>query len=187
MKRVIIVHGWSDNPEGSWFPWLKRKLEEKGFRVEVPAMPDTNIPRIDAWVSHLARVVGKPDKDTFLVGHSIGCQTIMRYLEKANGKVGGVLFVGGWFTLKKLGTEEQAVANPWLETPINTDKVKSAANRIIAIFCDDDEWVPVENAEMFRNRLNAEIIIETGKGHFTGDDGVTELPEALEAIEKLSR
>jgi predicted alpha/beta hydrolase family esterase len=186
VKRAIIVHGWSDTPEGSWFPWLKRKLEEKGMKVEVPAMPDTDIPKIDAWVKKLEETVGKPDKDTFLVGHSIGCQAIMRYLEKTNAKVGGILFVAGWFTLKDLGNDEQIVAKPWLETKIDTDKVKNAA-KIIAIFCDDDPYVPISDAETFKKRLNAEIIMQTGKGHFSGDDGVTELPEALEAILTLSR
>ena len=186
MKRAIIVHGWSDTPEGSWFPWLKRKLEEKGFKVDIPEMPGTNIPKIDAWVKKLEETIGKPDKDTFLVGHSIGCQAIMRYLEKANAKVGGILFVAGWFTLKGLGKEEQIVVKPWLETPIDTDKVKNSA-KIIAIFCDDDPYVPISNAEIFKKHLNPETVIETGKGHFSGEDGVTELPEALEAVLKLSR
>jgi predicted alpha/beta hydrolase family esterase len=185
VKRAIIVHGWSDNPEGSWFPWLKRKLEEKGMKVEVPAMPDTDIPKIDAWVKKLEETVGNPDKDTFLVGHSIGCQAIMRYLEKTNAKVGGILFVAGWFTLKGLGNDEQIVAKPWLETPINTDKVKT--NKIIVILCDDDPYVPVSNAETFKKRLNAEIIMQTGKGHFSGEDGVTELPEALEAVLRMTK
>ncbi len=187
MKRVIIVHGWYDSPEGSWFPWLKRKLEEKGFKVDVPAMPDTNIPKIDAWVKKLEETAGKPDRDTFLVGHSIGCQTIMRYLEKTGAKIGGILFVAGWFTLKGLGAEEQIVAKPWLETQIDTDKVRDSAGKIIAIFCDDDLYVPISNAETFKKRLNAEIIMQTGKGHFSGEDGVTELPEALDAILKLTR
>ena len=187
MKRAIIVHGWSDTPEGSWFPWLKRKLEEKGFRVDVPEMPDTNIPKIDAWVKKLEETIGKPDKDTFLVGHSIGCQAIMRYLEKANAKVGGILFVAGWFTLKGLGKEEQIVVKPWLETQINTDQVRNSAGKTIAIFCDNDPYVPITNAETFKKRLGCETITVTGKGHFTAEDGVTELPEALEAVLKLSR
>lgn len=185
MKRAIIVHGWSDNPEGSWFPWLKRKLEEKGMKVEVPAMPDTDIPKIDAWVKKLEETIGKPDRDTFLVGHSIGCQAIMRYLEKTNAKVGGILFVAGWFTLKDLGNDEKIIAKPWLETKIDTDKVKT--NRIIAIFCDDDPYVPISEAETFKKRLGCETITVTGKGHFSGEDGVTDLPEALEAILTLSR
>ena len=137
------------------------------------------------WVNKLEET--KPDSDTILVGHSISCQAIMRYLEKTGNKVKGILFVAGWLTLKGLGNDEKVVAKPWLETPIDLEKVKSSAKKIIAIFCDNDPYVPISDAEAFKSRLNAEIIIETGKGHFTSDDGVTELPEALEAINKLSR
>ncbi len=46
MKRVIIVHGWEASPEGGWRPWLRKELEDRGFEVHVPAMPDTNNPKI---------------------------------------------------------------------------------------------------------------------------------------------
>jgi uncharacterized protein len=39
MKRVFIVHGWNDSPDGSWFPWLKNELVRKGFEVHVLEMP----------------------------------------------------------------------------------------------------------------------------------------------------
>jgi hypothetical protein len=185
MKRAIIVHGWSDSPAGSWFPWLKHKLEDRGFKVDVPEMPDTNIPKIDAWVNKLKET--KPDSDTILVGHSIGCQAIMWFLEKTGTKVKGILFIAPWLTLKGLGAEEKIVAKPWLETPINFEKVKSSAKKIIAIFCDDDPYVPISDEKTFKNSLNAETIIETGKGHFSSEDGVTELQEALDSVEKLSR
>jgi len=51
MKRVIIVHGWYGYPHEGWFPWLKKVLEDKGYSVEVPEMPDTDHPKIDEWVN----------------------------------------------------------------------------------------------------------------------------------------
>src|SRR3989344_3577618 len=86
MKRVFIVHGWDFNPEVNWYPWLKKELEKKGFKVIVPEMPNTSEPKINAWVSYLKKVVGKLDEETYFIGHSIGCQTIMRFLEKENNK-----------------------------------------------------------------------------------------------------
>ncbi|MEK7531450.1 MAG: alpha/beta hydrolase, partial [Patescibacteria group bacterium] len=87
-----------------WFPWLKTELEKNGFQVHVPAMPESAEPKIEAWVSHLSKIVGDVDKNTYFVGHSIGCQTILRYLETlpADKKVGGATFVAGWFTLMNL-------------------------------------------------------------------------------------
>src|SRR3989344_3930633 len=108
MKRVFIIHGWGGFPEEGWFPWLKKELEARGFAVQVPAMPDTNEPKIETWVPHLAKLVGEPDEQTFLIGHSIGCQTVLRYLQtlKPGQAVGGALFVCGFLLLRKLETEE---------------------------------------------------------------------------------
>ncbi|MEK7553404.1 MAG: alpha/beta hydrolase [Patescibacteria group bacterium] len=73
-KRIFIIHSWDGYPEEGWFPWLKQELTEKGFRVQIPAMPEPAEPKIEAWVSHLAKVVGDVDENTFFVGHSIGCK-----------------------------------------------------------------------------------------------------------------
>src|SRR3990167_6854811 len=130
MKRAIIVHGWDGFPENHWFPWLKKKLEEINFQVIIPAMPDPETPKIEPWVSQLKKAVGKVDQDTFLIGHSIGCQTIMRYLEQLSPsiKIGGILFVGGWITLTPTVTEKEEsyqIAKPWLKTPLDWKKIKS--------------------------------------------------------------
>ena len=138
MKRVIIVHGWDGYPEAGWFPWLKNELEKKGFEVLVPQLPQPKVPRIENWVPKLTETVGTPDENTYLVGHSMGCQTIARYLEALpeGVKIGGAVFIGGFF--KRLtdinGEEEQEVVNHWLKTPLDLQKVKSHLLGSIAIF-----------------------------------------------------
>lgn len=185
-KRAIIVHGWDGYPEEGWFPWLKRELEKQGFIVTVPQMPNAGTPRIEAWVSHLAEVVGKPDEDTYFVGHSIGCQTILRYLEAIDVKIGGVVLVAGFLdVLTNLeGEEERAIVKPWLETPIDFEKVKQATDNFVAIFSDNDPFVPLEeNKKMFEEKLGAQVFVENSKGHFSGPtDKCMELPIVLEAV-----
>jgi len=186
MKRVFIVHGWSSNPTKDWHPWLKRALEKKGFEVFVPAMPDTDHPKIETWVPFLAKQVGKPDENTFLVGHSVGCQTILRFLERAKGEVGGCVFVGGWFSLRGLETKDEIrIAKPWLEIPINFEKARRAAGKVVAIFSDNDPYVPLSNMKLFEQNLGAKIVLESKKGHFTDEDGVRELPAVVSELLKL--
>lgn len=187
-KRVYIIHGWDGHPKDCWLPWLKNKLGNKGFEVYIPVMPNTEEPKIDEWVGHLLSLVPDPDENTYFVGHSIGCQAILRYLEKLdNKKIGGAVFVAGWLTLTNLETkEERKIADPWLKTPIDFEKVKNNINKVIAIFSDNDPFVPLEeNKKIFSEKLNAEIIIENDKGHFTGEDGIFELPIVLQELEKL--
>jgi hypothetical protein len=190
-KRVFIAHGWDGYPEEGWFPWLKKELEAKGFAVIVPQLPDAGSPRIQKWVPALAEVVGVADHETYFVGHSMGCQTIARYLESLpeGVKVGGAVFVAGFF--KHLtGLEDDADVREtnrhWLSTPINLEKVKSHLPKSVAVFSDDDPWVPLDNQDDFRDKLGSEIVIEHSKGHFSGvRDGIKELPIVLEKMLNL--
>jgi predicted alpha/beta hydrolase family esterase len=188
MKRAIIVHGWGGSPNREWFPWLRTELEKNGFQVEIPALPDTEHPHINTWVPALAAAAGTPDANTFFVGHSMGCQTIARYLESLPDSVvvGGVVFVGGYFDSLTLDENEEAeIWDEWRTASIDLSRVKARAPKSIAIFSDDDPFVPIENSKRFKSELGSEIIVEHGQGHFCGDD-YRELPRALESVLKLA-
>lgn len=192
VKRAFLIHGWGGSPRGDWIPWLKNKLEESRFTVFVPAMPDTNRPKIEAWVSCLAKTIGTPDKNCYFIGHSIGCQTILRYLESLpkEVEVGGIVFIAGWFHLNPIAFEEKddkKIASPWLKTPIKWENILTHTKNSVAILSDNDLFVPIEDAKIFKEKLGAKIIIEHNKGHFRTDDGITELPVALESILKISK
>lgn len=187
MKRVFIIHGWGGNPEEIWFPWLKGQLEARGFLVTAPALPDTDEPGIDAWVGAVEAAVGTPDEDTYFVGHSLGCQTIMRYLAIPDRKVGGAVFVAGCFSITGLTPDERMTIKPWEDTPIVFSSVRENLPRSIAIFSDNDPFVPLdENVRGFTTALHPEIIIEKGRGHYNAGSGTYELPSALEAILKMA-
>jgi predicted alpha/beta hydrolase family esterase len=83
-------------------------------------------------------------------------------------------------------TEVQEIANEWLTAPVDLAKVRERLNKCVAIFSDNDSYVPLDNQEDFREKLGAEIIIEPQRGHFSGSQGVTELPSALEAVLKIA-
>jgi len=162
----------------------------KGFEVEVPQLPDAGNPRIENWVPKLAEVVDIADENTYFVGHSMGCQTIARYLETLpeNTKVGGAIFVAGFF--KRLtGLENQSEENikkHWLGTPVALTKVRIHLPKSVAIFSDDDPFVPIDNQDDFRDKLGSEIVIKKKMKHFSGETGTIELPIVLEKILEIS-
>ena len=192
-KRVFLIHGWGESPEEGWFPWLKKELEKKGFKVFVPPMPDAEHPKMETWVPYLSKSVGKVDENTYFVGHSIGCQTILRYLETLpkNVKIGGAVFIAGFIRLNLDVIEKEEpgsskIAMPWIKTLINWAKVKAHLNKSIAIFSDNDPYVSEAiNIKAFKSELGAEIIVEHDKGHFSGDNGINELPVALDSVLKI--
>src|SRR4030066_2505824 len=97
-KRLIIVHGWEGYPEEGWFPWLKKEMEKRGWEVQVPTMPNANNPKLYEWLSFLQQITGKTDENTFMVGHSLGCITILRFLETLSDKesIGTIILVAGF-------------------------------------------------------------------------------------------
>lgn len=190
-KRVFLIHGWDGTPEHGWFPWLKQELEKHDFEVIAPQMPETNAPRISKWVPALSKAVGEADSDTYFIGHSMGCQTIIRYLETLPDqvRVGGAVFVAGFLTrLTNLEDEDEVrdIEKEWLESPLDLANVKSHLPKSIAIFSDDDMFVPLDNQDTFRDELGSEIVVEHAMGHFTEDGGTKELPVALKAMLKIA-
>ncbi len=84
-KRVFLIHGWEGKPDNHWFPWLTLELKANGFEVSAPQMPHAGNPGVKEWLEFLKEYVGKPDKNTYFIGHSLGCITIARYLAKLSG------------------------------------------------------------------------------------------------------
>ncbi|MEX1063744.1 MAG: alpha/beta hydrolase [Candidatus Paceibacterota bacterium] len=192
MKKVYIIHGWEGSPEEPMHKWLKLKLEEAGYEVTVPEMPEAENPKIEAWVGKLKEII-EPGPDTILVGHSIGCQGILRYIETLSegSKIAGLVLIAPWMkldmkTIEEEGEEVIEMAKPWMETPIDFKKVKTHVGGMVAIFSDNDPYVPLDQQELFKTELGAEIIVEKQKGHFTEGDGVEDLPSALEAVKNIS-
>lgn len=188
IKRAFIFHGWDGYPEEAWMPWLKTELEKKGFVVEAPALPQPSEPTIETWVPFVAKTVAEPDEHTYVVGHSMGAQAVLRYLASLDGKkIGGAVLVAAafrWDGIEEEGDEVVAVAEPWRKTPIDFAKVRQATPNITAILSDNDPYNALDYNKQKLSELGAEIIVEHNKGHFSEDSGVKELPSALAAIAK---
>ncbi len=191
MRNIYIIHGWDGSPDEPMLQWLKLNLEKQDNEVYVPEMPTPAAPMIEAWVGKLKEVIN-PSEDVIIVGHSIGCQAVLRYVEtlSENIRIAGIVLIAPWMvldeqTIKDEGEEVRGIAKPWMETPINFVKVKSHIGKVVAIFSNDDKYVPLNQKDLFEKRLGAETIVEHGKGHFTISDGVIELPSALNAVENI--
>lgn len=186
MKRVFMIHSWEGTPYNHYYKWLKGELEKLGYKVFCPAMPDADNPVIEKWIEYLRKIVGTPDKDTYFLGHSIGCQTILRYLETISTPVGKSVFVAGWFYLENLEDEEaEKIAEPWIKTPINFAKVQKVLPSSTLIISDNDPFGAFEENKKKFTELGSKIIVLHGAGHIDEEGGYTKLPEALEEFKKL--
>lgn len=188
MKRVIIIHCWGGSPDYAWYPWAKTELEKKGYAVQVPQMPDTDEPKLSTWLPYLQEIIGKPDGELVLIGHSLGTVAIMRYLETLQGdeQIGKVVLVAG-FT-DQLGFKE---LENFFETRLDFAKIKGKSRHgFTAIQSDNDPYISAQYGNRLREELGAKIIIKHQAGHMSGGVGseaCTELPEVVDEAEKVMR
>ena len=182
-KRLIIVHSWGDSTTGGWFPWLASEMNAQGWEVAIPALPNAKNPKQAEWLPFLKQIAGKVDKNTFMVGHSLGCVTILRYLESLSEKesIGGAVLVAGFDNPLK----SKELRN-FFQEPINWQQIKTKCPKFVSIHSVDDPLVPIENSISFKNYLEAETIRVGGFLHFSGDDGIFSLPIVRQELLKIS-
>ena len=182
MKHAVIVHGFKGKPETNWKPWLKEQLEAQGFKVDVPTMPNTDHPIASEWVSKLAGTVGEPTRDTYLVGHSLGCITILRYLEtlKPDQRIGGAVFVAGFgerFKKYRSGNHDT-----FFDHDLDWQRIRGRCAAFVAIHSEDDPGVEPEQLQVFERNLGAKAILMQGMGHFGSADGMYEVPRVRDEL-----
>lgn len=186
MKRAIIVHCWGGTSNYAWYRSVARQLEANGYQVQVPDMPNTEEPRLDAWVPYLQGLIDQADEELVLIGHSIGTVAIMRYLETLDNdqQVGKVILVAG-FT-DQLGFRE---LENFFETRLNFSTIKAKVkNGFVAVQSDDDPYVSEQYGTRLQEELGARLIIKHNAGHMSGavdgEESCTELPEVAESLVK---
>lgn len=182
-SNVVIVHGWDAAPDSNWFPWLKSVLEEDGVYCEVPAMPNSALPKLEEWVRYLDQTIERLPKNRrlILIGHSLGCVTIAHYLDHVRtARADGCIFVAGFS-----GNIRIHAFKEFYETPVDLKQVKIKIGKSISILSLDDKAVPAEKSREFAYGIGAEVIEVNGYGHFMGSEGVTKLPIILPELQKL--
>jgi predicted alpha/beta hydrolase family esterase len=178
--RICIIPRWSANPDDDWYPWLARALP--AHQVVVPSLrPNPGAPEIEACVTAVADTLGREWHAlaaTWLVGHSVGCQVALRFLESLPDtfRVAGVLCVAGWWAAEAPSLAMQ----PWLDTPLDTALVRRAAGSISVLLSHGDPFSPDQddNAAQWEERLGAQVTFVPGAGHFRR----TREPAVLEAL-----
>lgn len=182
MQRVIIVHGYEGNPNVHWLPWLRAELEKLGVEVLVPAMPNTNEPKLSEWLPHLQTVVGSSDEQTYFVGYSLGCPTVLRFLEALpdGQKVGGAVLVAPFAEPIRLTELNSFVEPTWDDT-----KITQATDNITLISSDNDPYIPFDMAERMRDRFQAKLITLHNAGHINTSSGYTDAPEVLTELKMM--
>ncbi|WP_329139050.1 alpha/beta hydrolase [Streptomyces sp. NBC_01476] len=162
-RNAIIFHGTGANPGVAWYPWLGRRLTERGYTVEIPHYPGLNAEPIATF---LPKVLANHaiDENTVLVGHSGGAALLLAVLEHIGTTVSQAVLVAGYSTRPNTG--EEPVLQPdydWAAITAHAGDLYFINSRQDPYGCDDKQ-----GRAMFERLGGTQIIRDDG--HF-GDYG----------------
>jgi len=184
-KQVTIIHGYMASPQDHWFPWLKARLEADGAEVSVLALPDSANAQPEAWVAYLRANIGVVDSNRYFVAHSLGCITLLRYLDGLDqaARIGGLVLVSGFADSLSLLPQ----LDGFTRQPLNYPHLIGLAPQRSVIASRDDAIVPYRQTAALSRALEAELHSVDHGGHFLGREGFTELPLVYDQLARMIR
>lgn len=165
MKNVKIFHGTGCTPQSFWFPYLKHQLEQRGYIVDVPQLPDADAPTLESWLP-VAQQTGVYDKDSIIIGHSAGGPLLLSILENLDVQITQAILVAGFARQKRKWKKPEKILQPLYDW----QKISRNVKNIICINSDNDPWGldDVEGRYIFDHVGGTQIILH-GEGHMGSD------------------
>ncbi len=174
VKRFLILHGRSSTPKDNFYPWLKMELESKGFKVEVPEMPGRGEPN-DIEQADFVEKNCTLNKETVIVGHSMGGLVALRLLERGI-KVHGVVFLATPITGRFLDGKVRSSVTAAAVRGFDYEKIKKQADFFKILSDSTDSVVSQEDGKILAKNLGSFYQAFPGnEPHFSGK----EEPEVL--------
>jgi predicted alpha/beta hydrolase family esterase len=169
-RRAIIFHGTGAEPGWIWYPWLADRLRARGYDVETPHHPGTNVEPIATFLPTVLAAHTFSD-DTVLVGHSGGAALLLALLEHIDVTVAQAVLVAGYSTLPNDQPE------PVLQDAYDWDAIRSHARELVFLNSVTDEFgCDADQGRAMFDRLGGTLVVRDD-GHFVSD--------TLEIVDRL--
>jgi hypothetical protein len=195
-KQIFLIHGgMTFRKESEYIDYLKTRdvsiekkvrwmdqyLDEKfgkKFHIVRPRFPKSENAKYEEWKIWFERFIPQFSDNIILIGSSLGGIFLAQYLSenKFPRKILSVYLVCPPFDDTCIG--EDLVGGFKLRSDLSL--LEKNCKRVTLMFSADDDCVPVDHAEKYRNKLkNSKIIIYKSKnGHFK----IPKFPEIVKMI-----
>ncbi len=178
--NFVLIHGFTGRPDKNFFPWLKKELEGRGYKVQIPELPKTKDPRVYDQVEYVIKNVSF-DENTVVLGHSLGSVVALKVIERLGRPVRKTVLVGGF-------TENRFVGNDNFEPytfdwKFDVKKINKNVGSLLSLrdLTDDavPQYQPQKLAEIFDGQL---IDFRAEKPHATNSEEPKILRNILDQI-----
>lgn len=181
MKHAVILHGTDSSPDSNWFQWLKKQLEQSGYKVWIPELPGNHTPNRKIYNDFMLSS-NWDFTDNLVIGHSSGAVSVLNLLEDDRcPRINVGVIVSAWADTDKTVLDKDQFKNLFPEKGFNFSLIKSKVDKLIFVHGDDDPYCPLEQAQWLAEKTNSEIKI-IPKGEHLGATRPPEFPELLDLL-----
>ena len=180
MVNIFIIHGTGGHPKENWFPWLKKKLESLGCRVIVAQFPTPKNQTPESWFEVFKKYEEFYNKDTILIGHSLGGAFILRVLEKYNTKIKAAFIVAAPIGIPPIKNWQSD--QPFIGHKFDWEKIRSHCNKFFVYHSDNDPYVSLGNGKELSKKLKTKLIFIPNSGHFNKAAGFIGFEELFNRV-----
>ena len=182
--NVILVHGAYGNPEENWFPWISEKLEDLGHEVVAPEFPTPDNQSLENWSEILDEYKEYFDRETIVVGHSLGCAFLLSVIEKLDEPIKAAFFVSG-FVGRLNNPKFDEINKTFTEKEFDWNLIRKNCKKFVVFHSDNDPYVPLEKSKELSGNLKCRCSLIYGAGHFNEKAGYKKFERLLEEIKEL--
>lgn len=172
---IVNVPGLKNSNEDHWQTHWERKHPEKFIRIQ---QSNWESPEKESWVNALQeQTLNLSDENIIVVGHSVGCATIIHWLSEYKRKIKGALLVA-----------PSDVDHPnypeyirgFAPMPLETIETPT-----IVIASSNDHVVSVERATFFAESWGSKLMLFDNLGHIDDKSQLSSWQEGFSILESL--
>lgn len=173
MTNYLIIPGLGNSGPQHWQTWF----ESTGNNFTRVEQKEWDAPVCEDWIARIDKAISAYDPATVvLIGHSLGCLTIVHWANQYKRTIKGALLVAPSDAEADLYTfPAKGFA------PIPTNKLDFTS---IIVASSNDVWVSMERAEYFARCWGSELINIGEAGHINSASGHYQWHEGLALLQQ---
>jgi len=190
--KVLVIHGIGANSKDNWFPWFKLAVEQKGYEVIIPDLPNSKTPTIAEWIGALKKLnITKNDKLT-IVAHSMGAPTAIEFIRKSNLYVNKLILVAptgkeqskkNWDTLRQYPRAKEVIQT-FNKANNDINNIEHLIDKTVIYISGNDPYIPQSVTKSYEP-LHPLVKTCKNRGHFNSHAGNYDFPEILDEFPEI--
>jgi predicted alpha/beta hydrolase family esterase len=169
------IPGLRNSGPNHWQTLWEKQYPSKFIRIQ---QDNWEQPDCEIWIQKLEEVLSQYEmEEIILIGHSVGCATIVNWFGKFQHRIKGALLVAP--------SDVERGDYPKYITGFIPLYLQPLPFKTIVVASTDDHVVDYERADYFASIWGSELITINEGGHLEGNIGTNNWQEGIQLLEKF--